>query len=349
MTDHVSAPTPAPTGSAFIATPQSQSGGTTLSDIAIASAPDSTDLVSVTIPNLQSGTASFSEGAIASAPFEASSDLLANSQLTQTLDVTNSQTSVVATPWTPTSIGVLPSESPDGPGPSIVTPTADVAPVETHMVNVGAQGKLIFEPQSVDAAVGDVIVFQFLALNHTVTQSSFEDPCVSQDGFDSGFRFFNPTNQTGVINQRLAFLVRESDPMWFFCRQTVPRSHCNSGMVFAVNAGDLWTEFQSNAEASFQTITSSANPNVTAGDHNSSSTPTTASQESSSTSGPWVSGSSSIATPGQGSRGSLGTGFLSANAAVSTPTAVSSASVRSVYFFTLIILVVVSNVGRELF
>ena len=340
---------PVSTNSAFIATPQSQPGDTTLSDIVITSVPVSTNLVSITVPNIQSGTASLSESATASASVGASSDLLANSRLTQSLDVTSSQASVVATPWTPTSIGVSPSNSPVSAGPSIVTPTADVAPVETHLVNVGTRGKLIFEPQPVDAAVGDLIVFQFLTLNHTVTQSSFENPCVSQDGFDSGFRFFNPTNQTGVINQRLTFLVRESDPMWFFCRQTVPRSHCNSGMVFAVNAGDLWTEFQSNAEGSNRTIASSADSNVTAGDQNSSSTPTTASQGSSATSRPWTSGSSSIATPGQGSRGSLGTGFLSANAAVSTPTAVSSANVRSVYFFTLIILVVVSNVIRELF
>ena len=135
-----------------------------------------------------------------------------------------------------------------GLGPEIATPTSVAGATETHWVDVGARGELLFSPQTLDAAVGDVVMFQFLAFNHTVTQSSFDAPCTSQNGFDSGFRFFNPLNQTGIVNQRLSFLVRDSEPVWFFCRQTKPRSHCNAGMVFAINAGDQWTAFLSNAE-----------------------------------------------------------------------------------------------------
>ena len=120
--------------------------------------------------------------------------------------------------------------------------------METHRVQVGADGDLIFRPQTIDAAVGDMILFEFLAKNHTVTRSSFDNPCVPNQGLDSGFQFFNPTNQTGIINQRLPYLVRDSEPTWFFCRQSSPRSHCNAGMVFAINAGDLFGEFLQIAE-----------------------------------------------------------------------------------------------------
>ena len=107
-----------------------------------------------------------------------------------------------------------------------------------HFVDVGAQGRFLFNPIQVDAAVGDVIMFRFLALNHTVTQSSLEKPCVPNGGFDSGFQYYNPYNQTGIVNNFLPFLVRDTEPVWFFCRQAVPQSHCNTGMVFGINTGN---------------------------------------------------------------------------------------------------------------
>ncbi len=38
--------------------------------------------------------------------------------------------------------------------------------------------KLVYTPDFVMAAVGDKIKFNFMAKNHTVTQSTFDKPCV---------------------------------------------------------------------------------------------------------------------------------------------------------------------------
>ena len=119
--------------------------------------------------------------------------------------------------------------------------TTDIA--NTHYVDVGANGQFIFNPNNVDAAVGDLIIFRFFKLNHTVTQSSFEHPCTPNMGFDSGFSFYNPFNQTGIINQLFVFFVRDSEPTWFFCHQTEPQSHCAAGMRFGVNVGDMMDQF----------------------------------------------------------------------------------------------------------
>ena len=125
--------------------------------------------------------------------------------------------------------------------------TATSAPSATHTVSVGAQGRLLFEPKSVNAAVGDVILFKFLQSNHTVTQSSRESPCEPSNGFDSGFSYYNPKNQTNIINQQLLYLVRDSQPTWFFCRQNIDQNHCHAGMVFGLNIGQQIANFAENA------------------------------------------------------------------------------------------------------
>jgi plastocyanin len=46
--------------------------------------------------------------------------------------------------------------------------------------------------------------------------------------------------------------VKTTDPLWVYCGQTNPISHCGAGMVFAVNppaTGNTFAAFQSNAEA----------------------------------------------------------------------------------------------------
>lgn len=64
----------------------------------------------------------------------------------------------------------------------------------SHLVTVGNGGTLTFTPSEISAQPGDTVTFQFMAKNHTATQSSFKDPCRSltststtgQVGFDSG-------------------------------------------------------------------------------------------------------------------------------------------------------------------
>ncbi len=77
------------------------------------------------------------------------------------------------------------------------TTTAAAAPTESAsgaVVTVGMNGALQFTPNTLAAKAGDKITFRFTSKNHTVTQSSFADPCTplaetsanGQAGFDSG-------------------------------------------------------------------------------------------------------------------------------------------------------------------
>jgi plastocyanin len=55
-------------------------------------------------------------------------------------------------------------------------------------VNVGQNGRLTFSPDTLAAAVGDKVNFHFFSLNHSVVQSSFNNPCQPIDnGIFSGF------------------------------------------------------------------------------------------------------------------------------------------------------------------
>ncbi|KJA29262.1 hypothetical protein HYPSUDRAFT_32662 [Hypholoma sublateritium FD-334 SS-4] len=125
-----------------------------------------------------------------------------------------------------------------------------------HTVVVGGTGILAFTPPFVAAAVQDTIVFEFHQKNHTVTQSSFADPCSPLSangtvGFDSGFMPVG-VNSTGPF-PTWNYTVTATTPVWAFCRQSTPSSHCGAGMVFAVNpvqtSAKNFTAFQNVAEA----------------------------------------------------------------------------------------------------
>jgi plastocyanin len=106
------------------------------------------------------------------------------------------------------------------------------------LVQVGAGGELAFSPTNITAQVGDVVAFQFQGKNHSVTQSTFADPCSIQttpaQGISSGFQ---PVAANATELPEWSFTVNNaSAPLWFFCAQTNPKSHCEAGMVFSVNA-----------------------------------------------------------------------------------------------------------------
>jgi plastocyanin len=65
-------------------------------------------------------------------------------------------------------------------------------------VAAGMAPKLEYTPDTIKAAVGDMVVFEFMQKNHTVTQSTFADPCKKMEGgMDSGF-MPNPDGAPGV-------------------------------------------------------------------------------------------------------------------------------------------------------
>ncbi|PPQ74708.1 hypothetical protein CVT26_007559 [Gymnopilus dilepis] len=101
----------------------------------------------------------------------------------------------------------------------------------TFTVQVGAGGKLAYDPEFVLANPGDTINFVFNPKNHTVTQSSFNTPCVAlPDGATTGF--VPVAAGTTPLPTRQFVVPNTNGPLWFYCQQT---GHCGQGMVFAIN------------------------------------------------------------------------------------------------------------------
>jgi len=133
----------------------------------------------------------------------------------------------------------------------------------TFNVAVGDNNGLVYNPPFISGAkAGDQIVFTFTSKNHTVTQSTFTSPCVkaSSTAIDSGFKPAMTTPQptfTITLNPTTA-----SAPLWFFCAQTNPVSHCHAGMVFAINpsATKTFAQYQATAKNSGNNSTTAPAP-----------------------------------------------------------------------------------------
>ncbi|KAH9977642.1 Cupredoxin [Lactifluus volemus] len=134
---------------------------------------------------------------------------------------------------------------------------------QVFQVVVGsATGETIFTPNSITARPGDAVMFIFDPKNHSVTQSSFENPCTRlNNGLDSDF---HPVASVSQTPPTFSVPVKDSKPMWFYCRQNAntPASHCGKGMVFAVNAQvngqKSFANFQAAAENIGQQLAASA-------------------------------------------------------------------------------------------
>jgi plastocyanin len=147
-------------------------------------------------------------------------------------------------------------------GAAVAVPTADNT-IETrnkwagatitpavHHVQVGGANIFQYTPAFVFAIPGDTIRFDFRQLNHTITQSSFTEPCKAHaNGFDSGFK----PNRNGDPGITVDYVVPKHDgPIWFYCKQG---KHCSvNGMVFAINptVEKDFTAFFNNAKKSVQ-------------------------------------------------------------------------------------------------
>lgn len=115
---------------------------------------------------------------------------------------------------------------------------------QTHHVKVGTfeGGKLEFRPNNVNAEVGDVVLYDFLKMSHSLTQSEFLTPCTYNGGFDTGLNQPNPYNVSGLFV--IPFEVTTKKPQWFYCKQ---KGHCGKGMVFGLNPGNKMDQFIQNA------------------------------------------------------------------------------------------------------
>jgi plastocyanin len=140
-----------------------------------------------------------------------------------------------------------------------------VSAQQVHLVVVGdANGTTKFTPEAIFADVGDVVTFEFQQKNHSVVQSSLADPCGAKDGgFNSGFMPVGPDVTSDFPQYNIT--VADKNPIWVFCGQTNPVSHCGKGMVFAVNCGadgapNSFSNFKAAALATASDTASSSNP-----------------------------------------------------------------------------------------
>jgi plastocyanin len=157
--------------------------------------------------------------------------------------------------------------------PGSPAPTPATLAGQIHRVIVGGAGGLVFDPPNIAALPRDVVVFEFHQKNHTVTQSSFADPCRELNangtiGFDSDFMPVS-VNATNFPTWNLT--VNDTAPIWAYCRQKNPSSHCGAGMVFAINSVETsdrnFTAFQNVAKALNGTATATNNPSATSVPH----------------------------------------------------------------------------------
>lgn len=108
--------------------------------------------------------------------------------------------------------------------------TASASTSTIHKVTVGKDNALVYDPDSITAAVGDKIEFHFFPPTHSVVESSFDTPCspVNSSAFFSG----GFTTSTGENANVFTVEVNSTDPIWFYCGFP---GHCEAGMVGVVN------------------------------------------------------------------------------------------------------------------
>lgn len=123
----------------------------------------------------------------------------------------------------------------------IHTDSAPILNSRTHLVSVGGSGASRFDPNHVNASIGDIVRFNFLDTNHTATQSSLERPCNPSGGFDTGYM----DNVDG--ENTVDLLVTSTAPEWFYSRQSSPKP-CGQGTIFAINPDQFWPVYIENAK-----------------------------------------------------------------------------------------------------
>ena len=82
--------------------------------------------------------------------------------------------------------------------PALAVAQTQTGSASTHEVAVGEDG-LTFTPDSLEAAVGDQVVFSFFPSNHAVVASSFDEPCKPLAGDGSVYSGFPDTSNGEAV------------------------------------------------------------------------------------------------------------------------------------------------------
>lgn len=126
-----------------------------------------------------------------------------------------------------------------------VSPAMDVQVVHVGKNPANNVTDSKFWPENLTAAPGSMVQFQFWAGNHTVTQSSFDNPCTPLEpgaggtgngtnaaGIKSGYQPVDVSMPNGEIPTYTVW-INDTKPLWFYCAQA---THCQGGMALAINA-----------------------------------------------------------------------------------------------------------------
>jgi hypothetical protein len=145
-----------------------------------------------------------------------------------------------------------------------------------HTVDVGvdANGKpgLFFTPDKLNPAVNDTVVFRFYSDNHSVAQSTFQNPCeFAENAIFSGF----PGN-----NKTFTITINSTDPIWLFCSEP---GHCQQGQAMVLNEpeDDTLEDYKSAAQNAESNEDRDQQPEVSRGVVADASTESTANATSS--------------------------------------------------------------------
>ncbi|EEH50534.1 uncharacterized protein PADG_06613 [Paracoccidioides brasiliensis Pb18] len=122
-------------------------------------------------------------------------------------------------------------------GWSVVKRQSPEGMVTVHTVQVGnAEGTQRFYPDSLKVEPGSMVQFQFHPKNHSVSQSTWEQPCSpigASNGSHPAIRSgFLPVLPDAAQMPVFTVMVHDSNPIWLFCGQT---NHCQNGMVMVIN------------------------------------------------------------------------------------------------------------------
>ncbi|XMA20847.1 hypothetical protein WAI453_013638 [Rhynchosporium graminicola] len=140
-----------------------------------------------------------------------------------------------------------------------VVATASAQAGTTIKVTVGKGGN-IYTPNDIKVEIGTNIEFSFFPQNHTVTESSFKDPCHPlENGF---FSTFVPTSFAPSSTNASTFTitVKDKKPIWLYCGQG---KHCQTGMIAAINAPASGNTFEAFSLLA-KNATASTSPSVAA-------------------------------------------------------------------------------------
>ncbi|KAI8631000.1 Cupredoxin [Xylariaceae sp. FL1651] len=197
-----------------------------------------------------------------------------------------------------------------------------------HVVSVSTPNNtLIFSPNNLKANAGDMVQFQFLAGNHSVAQSNFDNPCTpiadhvaNVTGMFSGYMPVSAGMSTGNM-PLYTMMIADTKPVWLYCSQG---KHCQAGMVMVINENTAANSSRS-LEA-FKSLAKQAPENVT---------PT-----GGATSG--GSGGSSSGGSNSGSNSGSGTGTTSGSGSASSTPAIALGSVATASAWTGLLSVAVA-------